>query len=239
MILLIYSYINLQKNNYGLWYDQKLTPQNDLTLTINKSITNNKPTIYESPLLFSHQLRVIKSQSEINLMKISCDIGSRSLNKTILESKPGDSEHHLFARVDYYSRMNNASFLAYPPVVASGKNATTIHYVNNSQIINDGNLVLMDAGCEYGGYSSDITRTWPINGKFSDPQLILYEIVLQVQKELILTLQHEGGKTLDQLFDTMCIKLGKNLREIGLIPRGLSDLEIAKVKPFFFFLCII
>lgn len=62
------------------------------------------------------------------------------------DSKPGDSEHHIFARVDYYSRMNNASFLAYPPVVAGGDNANTIHYINNTQIVRDGEMVLMDAG---------------------------------------------------------------------------------------------
>lgn len=62
------------------------------------------------------------------------------------ESKPGDSEHHIFARVDYHCRMDNASFLAYPPVVAGGKNATTIHYISNSQVVKDGEMVLMDAG---------------------------------------------------------------------------------------------
>lgn len=159
--------------------------QPDITNIVTRLIGNDKPKIYESPLVFFHHLRVIKSAAEIKLMRATCDIGSESLNKTIQESKPGDSEHHLFARVDFYSRMNNANFLAYPPVVASGRNATTIHYVNNSQIIKHGDMVLMDAGCEYGGYSSDITRTWPINGRFTDAQLILYEIVLTVQKELI------------------------------------------------------
>lgn len=159
--------------------------QPDLTANIEKLIVNHKPKIYESPLVFFHHLRLIKSPAEIKLMQKTCNIGCESLNKTIRESKPRDSEHHLFARVDYHSRMGNANFLAYPPVVAGGKNATTIHYVNNTQIIEDGEMVLMDAGCEYGGYSSDITRTWPINGHFTESQKILYEIVLVVQKELI------------------------------------------------------
>lgn len=81
--------------------------------------------------------------------------------------------------------MLNASYLAYPPVVASGNNATTIHYINNNQITKDGEMILMDAGCEYGGYTSDITRTWPINGKFTPAQRVLYEVLLTVQKELI------------------------------------------------------
>lgn len=168
-----------------MWYDTKSMTQPDLTASVEKIIGNQKPKIFESPLVFFHNLRVIKSPAEIKLMRATCDIGCRSLNKTIRDSKPGDSEHHLFARVDYHSRMSNASFLAYPPVVAGGRNATTIHYVNNTQIIENGDMVLMDAGCEYGGYSSDITRTWPINGQFTEPQKILYEIVLIVQKELI------------------------------------------------------
>lgn len=103
----------------------------------------------------------------------------------MLPNYVGDSEHNVFARVDYNCRMKGASYLAYPPVVAGGRNATTIHYVNNSQIINAGEMVLMDAGCEYAGYTSDITRTWPINGLFTDAQKTLYQIVHTVQQDLI------------------------------------------------------
>lgn len=125
--------------------------------------------------------------------------------------------------------MRNANYLAYPPVVAAGENATTIHYVNNTQLINSGDFVLMDAGCEYGGYTSDITRTWPISGSFSSTQIVLYEVLLTVQKELLGTLMKEGGRTLDELFDTMCIKLGIYLQEIGIIPKNLTCVDLAKV----------
>jgi Xaa-Pro aminopeptidase len=124
--------------------------------------------------------------------------------------------------------MNGASMLAYPPVVASGKNATTIHYINNTQIVRDGDMVLLDAGCEYAHYSSDITRTWPINGKFTDPQRVLYEIVLNVQKDLIKTLLNAGGTTLDELFDTMCLLLGKYLQEVNLISKDKAGHELAR-----------
>lgn len=69
-------------------------------------------------------------------------------------------------------------------MVAGGNNCTTIHYINNSQIVNDGQLVLMDAGCEYGGYTSDITRTWPISRSFTDSQRVLYELVLNLQQDM-------------------------------------------------------
>jgi Xaa-Pro aminopeptidase len=84
------------------------------------------------------------------------------------------------------------------------------------------------AGCEYGGYSSDITRTWPVNGRFSDSQKVLYEILLQVQLELMDTMFKEGGRTLDELFDTMCLRLGKYLQEVNLIPRHLSGVDVAR-----------
>ncbi len=83
-------------------------------------------------------------------------------------------------------------------------------------------------GCEYGGYTSDITRTWPINGSFTQPQLVLYEIVHTVQKELIDVLLKDGGLTLDSLFDTMCLRLGIYLQEIGLVQKGLIGMEFAK-----------
>uniref|UniRef100_A0A1B0DC12 Aminopeptidase P N-terminal domain-containing protein n=1 Tax=Phlebotomus papatasi TaxID=29031 RepID=A0A1B0DC12_PHLPP len=175
-----------------------------------------------------HRLRVIKSSAEVELMRRTCEIASQAINRTISESREGDSEHHLFARVDYNCRMDNADFLAYPPVVASGNNATTIHYIENSQVIEAGKLVLMDAGCEYGGYTSDITRTWPISGTFTGPQKILYDVILTLQKDLLATLLNSGGTCLDDLFDTMCVKLGMYLQEVGLVNKSLSGVSLAR-----------
>jgi len=131
---------------FTFWYDKNSSDLPDVTSIVDSCLNKINPNTSESPITFIHKMRVIKSPSEINLMRKTCEIASESINRTISESKPGDSEHHLFARVDYNCRMKNANFLAYPPVVASGKNATTIHYINNSQIIHNGDLVLMDAG---------------------------------------------------------------------------------------------
>lgn len=83
-------------------------------------------------------------------------------------------------------------------------------------------------GCEYGGYSSDITRTWPINGKFTSAQEILYEVVHAVQTELLYAVSDVEHITLDQLFDLMCFRLGKYLQEIGLINKSMNELEAAR-----------
>lgn len=169
-----------------IWFDSKCSDLPNINETVKKVITGiNDTHILHSPTTIIHGMRLFKSSAEQNLMRRTCQIASTAINEVMAESKPGHSEHHIYAMTDYKCRMRNASHLAYPPVVASGKNATVIHYINNTQLCKSGDLVLMDAGCEYGGYSSDITRTWPINGKFTDAQKTLYDVVLQLQKELI------------------------------------------------------
>lgn len=206
-----------------VWYDEKNSDQKNLTQILRPS-----NEVIENPTKFIHTLRWIKSDAEIELMRKTCEIASDAINYTMKKSQPGISEHQIFAEVDYQCRMNGASMLAYPPVVASGKNSTTIHYINNTQIVRNGDMVLLDAGCEYGGYSSDITRTWPVNGNFTEPQRVLYEIVLNLQQDLLKNLLNPGGLTLDELFDTMCLKLGRYLQEIHLIPRDKSGYELAR-----------
>ncbi|XP_035742435.1 xaa-Pro aminopeptidase 3-like isoform X1 [Vespa mandarinia] len=213
-----FSFINEHKNNI-IWYDDSNVLQTQLHTKLNELIKVNNQK-FTSPKNLFHKIRSIKSQSEINLMQKSCDIASMAIKKTIQASKPEMNEHQLFAIVDYECRINGAEFLAYPPVVAAGNNANIIHYISNNQIIQNEDMVLMDAGCQYHGYTSDITRTWPINGKFMPEQRILYEIVLDVQKELLQRLKEMP--TLDQLFHCMCSLLGERLQEIGLIPKSLS-----------------
>lgn len=219
------SYVEKFKNQQNplVWYDEKNSDQKDLSRTLRPS-----DELIENPTKFVHTLRWTKSDAEIELMRKTCEIASDAINLTMEKSLPGIYEHQIFAEVDYQCRMNGASMLAYPPVVASGKNATTIHYINNTQVVRDGDMILLDAGCEFGGYSSDITRTWPVNGSFTEPQRVLYEIVLNLQKDLLRTLLNPGGLTLDELFDTMCLQLGKYLQEAYLIPRDKSGYDLAR-----------
>ncbi|XP_020288872.1 probable Xaa-Pro aminopeptidase 3 isoform X2 [Pseudomyrmex gracilis] len=203
-----------------LWYDHADVLQPILHKKLCQLIKMTDTQIFASPKNLFHRIRLIKSDCEIDLMRQSCQIASDSIVKTIQISKPGMNEHQLFATVDYECRMRGAEYLAYPPVVAAGKNANIIHYINNNQIIQNGDLVLMDAGCEFHGYSSDITRTWPINGKFTPEQKVLYEIVLDVQKRLIESLTEMPS--LDDVFRRMCLLLGERLQEIDLIPKKIG-----------------
>ncbi|XP_054007802.1 xaa-Pro aminopeptidase 3-like [Hylaeus anthracinus] len=213
------SFTNENKKSI-IWYDNFDTIQPSLNRRLLELIKITDSQRFVSPISLIHKIRLIKSQSEIELMKKSCEIVSAAISRTIEMSKPGLSEHHLFATVDYECRMNGAEFLAYPPVVAGGKNANIIHYVTNNQIIKNGDMVLMDAGCEYHGYSSDVTRTWPINGTFTQEQKVLYEIILDIQNILIDRLKEMPR--LDQLFQDMCSLLSERLQEIGLIPKHFN-----------------
>lgn len=167
-----------------VWYDTKASDLKNITESVNKIIKNGGHDL-ESPAALIQGMRLFKSPAEQNLMRRTCEIASASINEVMSETRAGHSEHHIYAMVDYKCRMRNASHLAYPPVVASGSNATTIHYINNTQLCKSGELILMDAGCEYAGYTSDITRTWPVSGEFTSAQKILYDLILQLQKELI------------------------------------------------------
>lgn len=134
-----------ESKQVDVFYDEAADVQPNITKLI-RNVMLTASAYLRSPAPLLHFLRLIKSPAEIELMRKTCRIASDAVNKTMQQSRPGDSEHHINARMDYFCRMDNASFLAYPPVVASGKNANTIHYIENTQVVNDGELVLMDAG---------------------------------------------------------------------------------------------
>ncbi|KAJ8028635.1 Xaa-Pro aminopeptidase 3 [Holothuria leucospilota] len=178
-----------------------------------------------------HAQRVIKSPGEINLMRASGSIISKAFIETMKYSRPGINEAQLYAKIDFEARTNGAEFLAYPPVVAGGNRANTLHYINNNQAIQDGDMVLMDAGCEYHGYASDVTRTWPINGKFTEAQAELYNAVLTVQKDCIE--QCTAGSTLDQVYHFMLLGLGRSLQHLGILRSNLNEVDLHRVSKIF------
>lgn len=174
----------------------------------------------------THSLRAIKSPAEVALMKEAGRITAQAFKKTMAMSRGNIDEAVLYAKFDYECRAHGANFLAYPPVVAGGNRANTLHYINNNQIVKDGEMVLLDGGCEYFGYVSDITRTWPVNGKFSAAQRELYEAVLEVQ--LACLSQCSPGVSLDYIYSTMLTLLARQLKELGILPSHASDTDAMK-----------
>ncbi|XP_067663727.1 xaa-Pro aminopeptidase 3-like [Haliotis asinina] len=212
-------------NNYVLWYNySKPTHMEHDIQVLSQFMKENRHKCIENTVGICNQLRLIKSPAEIELMKQSVEIASKSFIEVMKFSRPEVKEAHLYAKMDFECRIRDAEFLAYPPVVAGGNRANTIHYINNNQIVRDGELVLMDAGCEFHGYTSDITRTWPVSGKFSSSQRQLYDAVLTVQEQCVelCTLAH----SLDDIYKVMLKLLGKQLQLLGIIPADIQEVKL-------------
>lgn len=126
-------------------------------------------------------MRLIKDDSEIALMRRAGEISAAAHRKAMLAAQPGVAEYEIEAALQHEFRRHGAQAPAYTPIVAAGANACVLHYVENSGRLADGDLLLIDAGCELDGYASDITRTFPVNGRFSGPQREVYQLVLAAQ----------------------------------------------------------
>lgn len=134
-----------------------------------------------NPIL--QRLRSVKDSIEIDLIQKACDISEKGLRRILGFIKPGVTEYEIEAEFMHEFLSNRSKGFAYTPIVASGNNANVLHYTQNNQLCNDGDLILLDAGAEYANYSSDITRTIPVNGKFTKRQRDVYEAVNRVKNE--------------------------------------------------------
>src|SRR6185369_2445682 len=129
--------------------------------------------------------RLIKDPHEIALMRRAGEISSHAHIRAMRTARPGQYEYQVEAELLHEFVRNGAREQAYSAIVASGPNACVLHYRENNRLMNDGDLLLIDAGCEYASYASDITRTFPVSGKFSGPQKAVYEVVLDAQLQCI------------------------------------------------------
>ena len=139
-----------------------------------------------------HDMRLFKSAAEVRLIKMACDISAAAHCRAMQACQAGMMEYALEAELLYEFTRNGARAQAYPSIVGGGKNGCVLHYIDNHSVLREGDLVLMDAGCEYQGYAADITRTFPVSGVFNPAQKQLYELVLNVQLSAIATLKPGG-----------------------------------------------
>ncbi|EEF49982.1 intermediate cleaving peptidase 55, mitochondrial isoform X2 [Ricinus communis] len=163
----------------------------------------------------TNELRWIKSPAELKLMRESASIACQALLQTMLHSKTYPHEGMLAAKVEYECKMRGAQRMAFNPVVGGGSNGSVIHYSRNDQKIRDGDLVLMDVGCELHGYASDLTRTWPPCGSFSSAQEELYDLILQTSKSC--TDLCKPGASIWEIHNYSVELLRKGLKEIGIL----------------------
>ena len=138
-------------------------------------------TYKSAPIM--HKIRSIKDPIEIELMQKACDITRAGVNRLLKFIKPGVWEHHIEAELVHEFLMNSSKGFAYTPIVASGKNACVLHYIENNQECLAGDVILLDVGAEYANYASDLTRCIPVSGRFSERQKDVYNAVLHVKKE--------------------------------------------------------
>ncbi|XP_077240436.1 metallopeptidase M24 family protein isoform X2 [Tasmannia lanceolata] len=164
---------------------------------------------------YTHEIRWIKSPSELNLMRQSASIACQALLQTMSISKTIPDENMLSARFEYECKMRGAQRMAFNPVVGSGANGSVIHYSRNDKKIKAGDLVLMDVGCELHGYLSDLTRTWPPCGSFSSAQEELYDLILRTNKDCVKLCK--PGVSIQQIHNYSVEMLRRGLIEIGLL----------------------
>lgn len=179
-----------------------------------------------------HELRLFKSKAEIKIMKRAAEISAQAHVQAMKVSKPGLYEYSLEAEIVHRCMHEGARFQAYSSIVGGGDNSCILHYIENNEALKDGDLVLIDAGCELELYASDITRTFPVNGKFSEAQAEIYQIVLDAQYAAIAQVKpdnhwnHPHEAAVDVIVD--------GLMRLGLLKGKREDiLEKETYKQFY------
>ncbi|WP_312957030.1 Xaa-Pro aminopeptidase [Stutzerimonas nitrititolerans] len=179
-----------------------------------------------------HDMRLYKSANEVKVMRHAAEISARAHVNAMRASRAGLREYHLEAELDYEFRKGGAKMPAYGSIVAAGKNACILHYRENDAALEDGDLVLIDAGCEIDCYASDITRTFPVNGKFSPEQKAIYELVLAANEEAF---KHIApGKHWNEAHEATVRVITAGLVELGLLEGDVEELIAAEAHKAFY-----
>lgn len=193
-----------------------------------KSISSNKQSGTQPPGEFIqldqylHELRLFKSAREVEVMKQSAAITADAHRRAMARARPGMREFQLEAELHYAFAAGGARSGAYPAIVGSGKNACILHYTSNNDPLRDGDLVLIDAGSEYEYYAADVTRTFPVNGKFTTAQRAVYDLVLSAQEAAIDMVR--PGNQWNQPHDAAVRELTRGLVALGLLEGDVDEL---------------
>lgn len=179
------------------------------------------PEAIRDPSGLIGEMRLHKSEEELESMRAACLLSTEGHREAMRFARPDLHEYQVQAAMEYVWREGGSPRNGYPSIVASGPNVCILHYVENDREIEDGDLILIDAGAEIDYYSSDITRTFPANGRFTPPQRALYEVVLAAQRAAIARIR--PGAIWRELQDTAVRILTEGLVDLGLVPRGVEE----------------
>ncbi len=189
--------------------------------------TTYPPHTIVDPTITIHEMRLFKNEEEIEIMAKSGEIAAEAHILAMKKTKPGMNESQVEALMEGYMKDKGAAGVAYNSIVGGGDNATILHYVENNAPLKDGDMILIDAGAEYKGYASDITRTFPVNGKFTKAQKEMYQVVLDVQKECIKATV--TGTTILERQNLSIELLTEGMKKLGLL-KGATKTLIKKKK---------
>jgi len=167
-----------------------------------------------------HEMRLFKSRTEITAMRKSARIAARAHQRAMEVCRPGMNEAEIHAELLHTFTMNQCE-ASYIPIVGGGANACVLHYISNRDPLNDGDLLLIDAGAEYDGYASDITRTFPVNGKFTAAQKDLYQVVLDSQLKAIDAVR--AGTPWEHVHETAVRVATEGMIDLGILKGGLEE----------------
>jgi Xaa-Pro aminopeptidase len=180
------------------------------------------PRTIIDPATIVHEMRVLKSPEEIELMQRAADIAAEAHVEAMKAVRPGMNEFEVEAMLEHYFRRQGASGPSYTSIVGAGPNATVLHYISNNGELRDGELLLVDAGAEYKGYASDITRTFPINGRYTKAQREIYDLVLETQMACVEMVR--PGTTHDELKSHSIEMLTEGMVRLGLLKGDPQEL---------------
>ncbi len=183
---------------------------------------NRSPRTFSDITKLTQQMRLVKSSEEVALIKQALVITEQAHHQAMKVCRPEMLEYQLQAEYEYVFKKEGAYSDAYTTIIAGGNSANTLHYIKNTQPLKAGELVLVDAGCEYGFYASDITRTFPVNGTFTPAQKELYNMVLDVQLKVIAAIKPGGSKKELQAFS-------EKLLTEGMVALGVLEGDVDKL----------
>lgn len=174
------------------------------------------------PTIILGEMRLHKDNDEVAMMQRAADIAAEAHVLAMKKVKPGMNEFQVESLIEAYMREKGANGVAYNSIIGGGDNATILHYVENNMPLKDGDLILIDAGAEYRGYASDITRTFPVNGKYSQAQREVYDVVLDVQEKCVE--YTKAGNTVKGRQEYSIELLTEGMKKLGLLKGKTKDL---------------
>ncbi|HVG39621.1 MAG TPA: aminopeptidase P N-terminal domain-containing protein [Pyrinomonadaceae bacterium] len=190
------------------------------------------PQAIIDPASVIHEMRLVKGEGELSVMQRSVDIAADAHREAMKNTRPGMNEYEVEALIEYVFRRSGAAAPAYTSIVGGGANATVLHYINNDAELRDGDLLLVDAGAEYQGYASDITRTFPVNGRYTEAQRDVYRTVLDAQMRCIERVR--PGVSMDELHNYSIELLTEGMLSLGLLTGDAKKLiEEEAYKKFY------